>query len=105
MHLITALGLLMLIPSIIALIQEGKDNTVKSLAGITIAVAAFVCLVQFVPVVEHIYDHKTVRLIITITCAVLGIISVVRLKNQVVGTLIVTGGCLLCLLTLGVVQG
>lgn len=104
MDLNTALGLLMLIPAIIALVQEGKDNAVKSTAGIMIALSAIVVLIEYVGFINDLFNERIWWQILSVACAVLGTILVVRLKNQVIGTLLVTASGLLALLHLGVVD-
>ena len=54
MNLNTALGLIMLVAAIIALIQEGKDKTVQLIAGILCALSVVVCAEQFVPIIDDL---------------------------------------------------
>jgi hypothetical protein len=103
MNMTTALALLMLIPAIIATVQEGKDNAVKTLSGILIGLSVLISLDEFVPFVDDMLEGVWWK-ILGVACAILGVILVVRLRNRVIGTLIVTGSGLLCLGMLDVIR-
>ena len=103
MNIHTALGLLMIIPAIIALVQEGRDHTVKITCGILIGLAVFVCLDQYVGFIDDLLNGVWWQ-VVSIACAVLGTILVVRLNNHIIGTLIATGAGLLALIHLGVIN-
>lgn len=103
MNLNTALALLMLVAAIVAMVQEGKDNAVKTLTGILIVLAAVICLDQFVPLIDQMIEGVWWK-ILGVACAILGVILVVRLRNRVIGTLIVTASGLLCLAHLEIVR-
>jgi len=103
MNINTALGLVMLVPAIVALVQEGKDDAVKGLAGTLIVLCVLVCLDQYVPIIDDLITGVWWQ-VLAVACAIIATVLVVRLKNQVVGTLMVTGGGLLALIHLAVID-
>lgn len=99
MHLATALGLLFAVPAIIALIQEGKDRTVQIFTIIAIVLGSLVALRPHLGPLKDLFIGIW-PMIIGIACGLVGAILVVRLKNHVLGTMLVTAGGLLALIGL-----
>ena len=101
MPLITALGLLLAVPALVVFVQEEKDATMRGLGIMTILCGAFFALHPYIHLLRDIApSYHTVFVIIGVLSAVLGLLVVLRCKNQVVGTLCCSSGCLLALIAL-----
>jgi len=102
MPLTVALALLIIVPGIIALVQEGgDDNTVKSLTGLICSLALIVALEPYVDPVKELFAHRLWWQLITVSAGVIAVILVVRLKNRVCGTCILCGAGLLAMEAVG----
>lgn len=97
MHLIAVLGLIAAISAVVALVQEGKDRTVGLLAGAMAIVGVAVALSFHVSLVANLLPppYSLQFRVVAALAAVLGIVLVVRLRNRVVGTLLVTSSLLI----------
>ena len=104
MHIDVALALIALIPAVIALVQEDKDNTTKTLGGIVILMMGVMAARRYVEPIGDLFDERLWLQVLTVPAAVIGWVLVVRLKNQVLGTLICTGTSLLALQALTVLK-
>jgi hypothetical protein len=97
----SALAAVQIVPAVIA-IAQGKDPTTKGLTGALIALAAWIGLHHYVGFI-HDATNRTLYQILAVIAAILGVVVAVRLKQPVLGTLIVTGGALLGLRALDVI--
>jgi hypothetical protein len=99
--LITALSGILTVPCVIALTQSG-DKPTKVFAGVCAAIGLWLGLY---PYVDFFRDLTTGTLldVLAILALVLAIIIAIRLKHQILGTLIITAGSLIALRALGVV--
>lgn len=100
--LLTALGALQAVPTIIALAQGAKDGGTK---GVLIAGAIASSVLALSPYVDQIGDLMNGSLVkaIAVACGVLGILTLVRVPNRILGTLATVGGVLAALHALDVI--
>jgi hypothetical protein len=99
--LITALGSLLAVPCIIG-VTQGGDKTTQGFAGAGAVVGAWLALYRHIDFLEKI-TSGTLYQVIAILALVLAVIIAIRMKHQVLGTLMVTAGSLIALLALGIV--
>ena len=88
------------VPCIIALTQV-KDAAVRTVGGILLLVSAWLGLMPYLGFLRDL-TSDTLFQVLAIAAAVLGVVVAVRLKQSVLGTLLITGGVLLALLALRV---
>jgi len=106
MPLYTALGLLVVIPCLLALIQEGKERSVATMAGIQLVLGGIYAVWPEVDLVQDLLgdDDDTIFRIGAIALAVLGVMLVVKLQNRVVGSCLACGACLIGLIAVGIID-
>ena len=102
--LATALGALQAIPSIVALASGAKDAGTKAVLIAGAVVASVLALERYVDPLHDLVGGSAFRLL-ALLAAGLGIATVMRVQNRVIGALAVTGGCLLALVAWDVVGG
>ena len=100
--LVTALGALQAIPSIVALASGAKDAGTKTVLIAGAVVSGVLALTPYVDPLDDLIEGSAFKLL-TLLAAGLGIATAVRVQNRVIGALAVTGGCLLALRAWGVV--
>lgn len=100
--LLTVFGALQAIPTIMALAQGAKDGVTK---GILIAGTATSLVLALSPYIDQIHDMMNGNLLraMAIACGILGILTLVRVPNRVLGTLAVVGGALAALWALNII--
>ena len=98
--LTTVFAAMQAVPCIIALVQV-KDATVRTVGALLLVVSAWLGLEPYLGFLRDI-TSGTLFQILAIVAAVLGVVVAVRLKQSVLGTLLISGGVLLALLALGV---
>jgi len=100
--LLTVFGALQAIPTIIALAQGAKDGATK---GILIAGTVTSLVLALSPYIDQIDDLLNGNLIraVAVACGILGLLTLVRVPNRVLGTLAVVGGALATLLALNII--
>jgi FtsH-binding integral membrane protein len=99
--LMTALGGLLTVPCIVA-ITQGTEKVTKIFAGVCALVGLWLGLHPYVNFLKDI-TSGTLYDVLGILALVLAIIVAIRLKHQILGTLIVTAGALIALLALNIV--
>ena len=92
--LLTTLGALQLVPSIVGLASGAKDPGTRSVLIASAIVAAVIALEPYVGIIDRLVDGN-VALILGLVAAVLGVVIAVRVPNRVIGTLTATAGCLI----------
>lgn len=98
MPILTALGLLMAIAAVIALVQEGKDPTTKSLVISAIVVGAVFILYPYTSWLRDIAPHHgTLYIILSIAAAVIAVLVALRVKNRAIGAVCCCGAGLIAL--------
>lgn len=102
LHLMTVLGGMLTVPCVIALTQ-GTDKTTKIFAGVCAAVGLWLGLYRYVEFIEKL-TTATLLDVFAILSLVLAIIIAIRLKHQILGTLLITAGTLITVLALGIVR-
>ncbi len=100
--LLTVTAALQAVPAIIVLTQTA-DRTVRVLAPIHIALALWVGLYHHVGFI-HDLTTGTLLPVLAIAAAVLAIVIAVRHKQQMLGTLMITGGGLMALRALDIIR-
>jgi hypothetical protein len=100
--LITVLGGLLAVPCIIAVMQGG-DKTTQGLAGVGAVIGTWLALCPHIDFLEKL-TSDTLYLVIAILALVLAVIIAIRIKHQIMGTLMVTAGSLIALRALGIVS-
>lgn len=100
--LLTVFGALQAIPTIMALAQGAKDGATK---GILIAGTVTSLILALSPYIDQIGDMMNGNMIraMAVACGILGLLTLVRVPNRVLGTLAVVGGSLAALLALGII--
>lgn len=101
--ILTVAAALQAVPAIIVLTQTA-DHTVRVLAPIHLALALWIGLFNHLDFIRDL-TNGTLLQVLAIACAVLAIVVAVRHKQQVLGTLMITGGGLMALRALGIVGG
>ncbi|HEX3132178.1 MAG TPA: hypothetical protein VHX44_01195 [Planctomycetota bacterium] len=99
--LITALGGLLTVPCIIA-ITQGTEKVTKIFAGACAFVGLWLGLHPYVNFLRDI-TSGTLFYVLGILVLALGIIVAIRLKHQVLGTLIITASAFIALLALNII--
>jgi len=100
--LITVLGGMLTVPCVIALTQ-GSDKATKIFAGVCAAVGVWLGLYQYVDFLDKM-TTSTLLNVLAILSLVLAIIITIRLKHQILGTVLITAGILITLLAIGLVR-
>lgn len=100
--LFTVLGALQAIPTIIALTHGAKDGLTK---GVLIAGAVCASVLALSPYIDQIRNLMNGDLIkaLAVACGVLGILTLVRVPNRMLGALATVGGGLAALCALGII--
>ena len=101
--LLTVTAALQAVPAIIVLTQT-TDHTVRVLAPIHLALVLWVGLFHHVNFIRDL-TSGTLLDVLAIAAAALAIVVAVRHKQQVLGTLLITGGGLMALRVLGIIGG
>jgi FtsH-binding integral membrane protein len=99
--LITVLGGLLTVPCIIA-ITQGTEKVTKIFAGVCAVVGLWLGLHPYVDFLRDL-TSGTLYDVLGMLALVLGIIVAIRLKHQILGTLIITAGALIAVIALGIV--
>lgn len=100
--LVTALGALQLVPTVIALSSGAKDGGTRAIL-ITGAIAAgVVALFPYVGPLRDLLGGRGLALVATVA-AVVGVLTAVRNQNRIIGTLTATAGVLMALIAWGIV--
>lgn len=102
MPLTTALALLSLVPTIIALIQEGSDRAVATAGGLLVIGCAAIAAQAHWGALDRFISGGIATAILAVM-ALLGLVLAVKLSNRVTGTLAATGTSLLLLIRLGAI--
>jgi hypothetical protein len=100
--LITVLGGLLTVPCVIALTQ-GTEKATKAFAAAGAIVGLWLALFPYVDFIRDI-TSGTLLQVLGILALVLSVIIAIRLKHQILGTLIITAGSLIALRALGIVS-
>ena len=100
--LITVLGGLLTVPCVIALTQ-GTEKATKAFATAGAIVGLWLALFPYVNFIKDI-TSGTLLQVLGIMALVLAVIIAIRLKHQILGTLIITAGALIALRALGIVS-
>jgi hypothetical protein len=100
--LITVLGGLLTVPCVIALTQ-GTEKATKAFAVAGAIVGLWLALFPYVDFIRDI-TSGTLLQVLGILALVLSVIIAIRLKHQILGTLIITAGSLIALRALGIVS-
>ena len=101
LHLDTVLCLMAAIPAGICLAQA-KDGATKAWCGALLAVALIVGLRPYIGFIAHYINGDAVKGL-SVAVGVLAIIAAVRSSHAILGTVMICGGVLLALLSIGVV--
>lgn len=102
LHLMTVFGGMLTVPCIIA-ITQGTEKVTKIFAGVCAVVGLWLALHHYVDFLRDI-TSGTLYDVLGILALVLAIIVAIRLKHQILGTLIITAGALIALLAVGIVR-
>lgn len=102
LELITVLGGMLTVPCVIALTQ-GSEKATKAFAAAGALVGLWLGLYPYVPFLKDI-TSGTLLQVLGILALALSVIIAIRLKHQILGTLIVTAGALIALGSLGIVR-
>lgn len=100
--LMTVLGGLLAVPCIIA-ITQGTEKATKAFAVAGAIVGLWLGLFPYVDFIRDI-TSGTLLQVLGILALVLAVIIAIRLKHQILGTLIITAGALIALRALGIVS-
>jgi uncharacterized membrane protein YqgA involved in biofilm formation len=100
--LITVLGGLLTVPCVVALTQ-GNEKATKAFAAAGALVGLWLGLHPYVNFLKDI-TSGTLFQVLGILALVLAVIIAIRLKHQILGTLMVTAGALIALLALNIVH-
>lgn len=98
--LITVLGGLLTVPCVIA-ITQGTEQVTKIFAGVCAVVGLWLGLHPYVDFLRDL-TSGTLLQVLGILALVLAVIVAIRLKHQILGTLIITAGSLIALRALGI---
>ncbi len=99
--LITALSGILTVPCIIALTQA-SDKSTKVFASACAAIGLWLGLFPYVGFLRELTTSALLD-VLAILVLVLAVIVAIRLKHQILGTLMITAGCLIALRAFGVV--
>lgn len=100
-HLETVLCLIAAIPAGVCLAQA-KDGATKAWCGALLIATLIVGLRHYVGFIGDYVNGNALKAL-SVSAGVLAIMAAVRSANPILGTLMVTGGALLALLSLGIV--
>ncbi len=100
--LITVLGGLLAVPCVIALTQ-GNERATKAFAVAGALIGLWLGLHPYVDFIKEM-TSGTLHQVLGILALVLAVIIAIRLKHQILGTLIITSGVLIAALSLGIVR-
>jgi len=100
--LLTVFGALQAIPTIIALAQGAKDGATKGILMSGTVVSLMVALLPYIDQINDLMNGNLVRAM-AVGCGILGLLTLVRVPNRVLGTLAVVGGALTTLHALGII--
>jgi hypothetical protein len=100
--LITVLGSLLAVPCMIA-VTQGGDKTTQSLAGVGAVLGTWLALHPHINFLRDI-TTGTLYQVLGILALVLAVIIAIRMKHQIMGTLMVTAGSLIAVRVLGIVS-
>jgi multisubunit Na+/H+ antiporter MnhG subunit len=102
LHLMTVLSGMLAAPCAIALTQ-GTDKTTKIFASAGVVVGAWLGLYRYVDFLDQL-TTPTLVTVLGVLALLLAVIIAIRLKHQILGTLMITAGTLMALLALGVAR-
>jgi hypothetical protein len=102
LHLMTVLSGMLAVPCVIALTQ-GTDKTTKIFASAGVVVGAWLGLYRYVDFLDQM-TTPTLVTVLGVLALLLAVIIAIRLKHQILGTLMITAGTLMALLALGVAR-
>mgnify|MGYP000013168770 CR=1 FL=1 len=100
--LITVLGGLLAVPCIIA-VTQGGDKTTQGLAGVGAVLGTWLALYPHIDFLREL-TTGTLYLVLGILALVLAVIIAIRMRHQIMGTLMVTAGSLIAVRALGIVS-
>jgi hypothetical protein len=100
--LITALGALQAVPTIIALAQGAKDGGTKAVLVTGAIVSTVLAVAPYVDAIRDLLSGDLVKAL-AVACGVLGVLTLVRVPNRVIGTLATVAGALAALTALDIV--
>lgn len=100
--LMTVLGGLLTVPCIIA-ITQGTEKVTKIFAGVCAFVGLWLGLHRHVDFLRDL-TSGTLYQVLGILALVLAVVVAIRLKHQILGTLIITAGSLIALCALDIVK-
>ncbi len=100
--LITVLGGLLAVPCIIA-ITQGGDKTTQSIAGVGAVIGVWLALEPHIQFLHDISSHTLIQ-VLAILALVLAVIVAIRMKHQILGTLMITAGTLIAVRAIGIVS-
>lgn len=108
-HIISALALLVVVPAIVAMVQEGKDKAVSSLCIVTLILGAIFVMWPYLPflnaqLLPNRGPGSAWYKLAGVGLAVVGVLDIVKLRNRVVGTFICSGACLIGLIAVNIVD-
>ena len=102
LHLMTVLSGMLTLPCVIAFTQS-TDRITKIFATAGVVVGAWLGLYRYVDFLDQL-TTPTLVTVLGVLALLLAIIIAIRLKHQILGTLMITAGTLMALLVLGVVR-
>ena len=102
LHLMTVLSGMLTLPCVIAFTQS-TDRTTKIFATAGVVVGAWLGLYRYVDFLDQL-TTPTLVTVLGVLALLLAVIIAIRLKHQILGTLMITAGTLMALLVLGVVR-
>jgi hypothetical protein len=100
--LLTVFGALQAVPTIIALAQGAKDGVTKGILVAGAVVSTVLAVAPHVDAIENLLSGDLVK-VLAVACAVLGVLTLVRVPNRVLGTLATVAGTLSALTALDIV--
>lgn len=99
---LTAFGLLIVIPCLIALART-KETSNRTLLGLTAALAAIIALIPVADAIGDLINGNLLRALAVVT-AVLAVITSVRIRDPATAALICTGGGFLAAQVFGILD-
>ena len=102
LHLMTVLSGMLTLPCVIAFTQS-TDKTTKIFATAGVVVGAWLGLYRYVDFLDQL-TTPTLVTVLGVLALLLAVIIAIRLKHQILGTLMITAATLMALLVLGVVR-
>lgn len=105
MHLITALGIVLIVTSIIGIVQEANDKNLRWIAVATLISGLFFGLYYHVPILRDIAPRSALLYdILAVLAASLSVMIVLKQKNKIAGSCCIFAGLLIAGLSLGILQ-